>query len=331
MKVFVTTGCGNIIQGGADMWTNNFIELVLPYLTDYYILVDSKRPVGWEDTYELEKCNKLHFHGNSPEKTEEILEKCNEIHFIHANYHKREHLWKWKEKWGTIFVQAYLPDMLEYGDSLRQFNTSVVEEDVEELLTHCKKRIWIGNNQSQIFSKFETETITNFYEFKQNKELNKINNKLGFTSRIESRKNVHYLDGLPSYVLSGYYDWKNISENGSFDFSKVRYFQWDIAIIESFMKLSWTISHSCHTKEPFGYSIFQAVDWGKLPILHSDWGDVQYRYRASNKEEFKQIYELILSDNREVHLEEFNRLKKYLKKFDNKNIWKESVKNLFVS
>jgi len=96
------------------------------------------------------------------------------------------------------------------------------------------------------------------------------------------------------------------------------------------MKLSWTISHSCHTKEPFGYSIFQAVDWGKLPILHSDWGDVQYRYRASNKEEFNQIYELILSDNREVHLEEFNRLKNYLKKFDNKSDWAESVLKIFI-
>lgn len=329
MKVFVTTGCGNIIHGGADIWTNNFIELVLIYLDDYYILVDSKRPVGWEDTYKLEKCNLLHFHGDSPEKTEEILEKCNEIHFLHANYHKREHLWKWKEKWGTIFVQAYLPDMLEYGDSLRQFNTNVVEEDVDELLTHCKKRIWIGNNDSQIFSKFVTETIPNFYEFKQNKELTSFNKKLGFTSRIESRKNVHYLDGLPAYVLSGYYDWKNISETGLFDFSKVRYYQWDIAILNQFMNLPWYISHSCHLKEPFGYSIFQAVDWGKLPILHSEWGDVQYRYRAGSKDEFKEVYELILSDKPEIHLQEFNRLKNYLKKFDNKFQWAEKVLKLF--
>ncbi len=71
MKVFVTTGCGNIIQGGADMWTNNFIEWVLPHLSEYYMLVDSKKPIGWKDTYELEKWNKLHFHGDSPEKTEE--------------------------------------------------------------------------------------------------------------------------------------------------------------------------------------------------------------------------------------------------------------------
>ena len=63
---------------------NNFIELVLPHLDDYYILVDSKRPVGWEDTYELEKNNLLHFHFHNPRKTEEILEKCDEIHFIHG-------------------------------------------------------------------------------------------------------------------------------------------------------------------------------------------------------------------------------------------------------
>ena len=32
--------------------------------------------------------------------------------------------------------------------------------------------------------------------------LNPINNKIGFTSRIESRKHVHYLDGLKGFVLS---------------------------------------------------------------------------------------------------------------------------------
>lgn len=329
MKVFVTTGCGNIIQGGADMWTNNFIELVLPYLQDYYILVDGRKPVGWEDTYDLEKNNLLHFHFNNPRKTEDILEKCDEIHFLHANYHKREHLWKWKDKWGTIFVQAYLPDMLEYGDSLRQFNTNVVEEDVEELLTHCKKRIWIGNNPSRIFNKFVTETITNFYEFRKNKPLNPINNKIGFTSRIESRKNVHYLDGLKGYVLSGTYDWKNIIGTDNYNFSKFRFYPWSFDILNKFMELPWTISHSSHTNEPFGYSIFQSVDWGKLPILDTNWGDVEYRYRAGSKDEFKDMYHLILSDKSEVHQKEFNRLKSYMKQFDNKKTWIDNIKKLF--
>ena len=61
------------------------------------------------------------------------------------------------------------------------------------------------------------ETITNFYEFKQNKPLNPINNKIGFTSRIESEKNVHYLDGLKGFVYRTY-DWKNILGTNKFDF-----------------------------------------------------------------------------------------------------------------
>jgi hypothetical protein len=95
------------------------------------------------------------------------------------------------------------------------------------------------------------------------------------------------------------------------------------------MNLKWSISHSCHTKEPFGYSIFQSVDYGKLPIIHSDWGDVDYRYRASSKNEFKKIYELILSDSESVHTNEFYKLKEYLKKYDDKSRWTTDVVNLF--
>ena len=47
MKLLVTTGFGNIIQGGADVWTNHFINLVLPQLSeDYFIFVDGRKPVG---------------------------------------------------------------------------------------------------------------------------------------------------------------------------------------------------------------------------------------------------------------------------------------------
>ena len=28
IKVLVTTGCGNTVMGGADIWTNYFLELV---------------------------------------------------------------------------------------------------------------------------------------------------------------------------------------------------------------------------------------------------------------------------------------------------------------
>ena len=71
------------------------------------------------------------------------------------------------------------------------------------------------------------------------------NSKIGLPSRIESRKNIHYLNGFDGVVLSNQYDWKNITENSDYDFSKYKFYQWDINILEPFMKLNWGISHSC--------------------------------------------------------------------------------------
>jgi len=330
VKILVTTGCGNIIQGGADIWVNHFIDLVLPKLKDdYFIFVDGKKPVGWESDIK-----NIHFHGDDSKRSKELLEECDEIHFLHANYHKREHLWKHKDKWGVVFVHAYLPDMLKYGDSVKQFNTNINENDFLELLHYCKKRIWIGNNDSELFKDFpkETYTVTNFYEFKQNALPNVKNSKIGFTSRIESRKNIHYLNGFDGVVLSNQYDWKNITENSDYDFSKYKFYQWDINILEPFMKLNWGISHSCHTNEPFGYSIFQAIDWGKLPIIHEDWGkECDYKYRAKDLVSFKFAYNEILRDTRMKHLKEFMKLKSYMKKFDNKEKWAEKISVFFNS
>ena len=329
MKLLVTTGFGNIIQGGADVWTNHFIDLVLPQLLDFefFIFVDGRKPVGFETSL-----TNYHFHYDNPKKSEQLLEDCEEIHFLHANYHKREHLWKHKDKWGNIFVHAYLPDMLKYGDSTKQFQTNIDTEAVDDLMSHCKQRIWIGLTDSQLFTDYPDNTITipNFYEFKNDFLLQRLtDSKIGFTSRIESRKNVHYLDKHRGFVLSGKYDWKNIVETNQYDFSDIKFYQWDTNILDSFMKKDWSISHSCHTNEPFGYSIFQAVDYGKLPILHSDWGDVDYKYRASSKEEFDSMVEIICKDSYEEQLDNWMRLSDWMMKYSNKWEWRDKIKNVF--
>ena len=328
MKLLVTTGFGNIIQGGADVWTNHFIDLVLPQLSDdYFIFVDGRKPDGFETSL-----TNYHFHYDDWIKSEKLLEDCEEIHFLHANYHKREHLWKHKDKWGNIFVHAYLPDMLKYGDSTKQFQTNIDTEAVDDLMKYCKQRIWIGLTDSQLFTDYPDNTITipNFYEFKKDFVLEKLtDSKIGFTSRIESRKNTHYLDNHRGFALSGKYDWKNIVETNQYNFNDIKFYQWDSKILDLFMKKDWSISHSCHTNEPFGYSIFQAVDYGKLPILHSDWGDVDYKYRASSKEEFDSMVEIIGKDSYEEHLDNWMRLSAWMIKYDNKWEWRDKIKNLF--
>ena len=327
MKLLVTTGFGNIIQGGADVWTNHFIDLVLPQLSDdYFIFVDGRKPDGFETSL-----TNYHFHYDDWSKSEKLLEDCEEIHFLHANYHKREHLWKHKDKWGNIFVHAYLPDMLKYGDSTKQFQTNIDTEAVDDLMKYCKQRIWIGLTDSQLFTDYPDNTITipNFYEFKEDLLLEKLSDsKIGFTSRIESRKNVHYLDNHRGFVLSGKYDWKNIVETNQYNFNDIKFYQWDSEILDLFMCKDWSISHSCHTNEPFGYSIFQAVDYGKLPILHSDWGDVDYKYKSS-KEEFDSMVEIICRDSYEEHLDNWMRLSEWMIKYDNKWKWRDEIKNLF--
>ena len=328
MKLLVTTGFGNIIQGGADIWVNNFIELVLPKLRESFVIfVDGKRPPGFIPNFQH-----FHFHEENILKSERLLSQADEIIFLHANYHHRPHLWQHKDKWSLIFVHAYLPDMLDYDDSVRQFNTKVDTKSVNFLLENCKRRIWIGlNSKSKLFVDFpdKTKVLSNFYEFKYNLPLGSKNTKIGYTSRIESRKNVHYLDNHESFVLSNPYDWKNITQNYNFDFSKCKFFQWDTKIHNLFMKKDWFISHSCHTKEPFGYSIFQSVDYGKLPILHSDWGDVDYKYRASNKKEFNDIVNQIEKDSFEELTHNFNILKEYMLKFSSKERWTKRIKTNF--
>ena len=235
MKLLVTTGFGNIIQGGADVWTNHFIDLVLPQLSDdYFIFVDGRKPDGFETSL-----TNYHFHYDDWIKSEKLLEDCEEIHFLHANYHKREHLWKHKDKWGNIFVHAYLPDMLKYGDSTKQFQTNIDTEAVDDLMKYCKQRIWIGLTDSQLFTDYPDNTITipNFYEFKKDFVLEKLtDSKIGFTSRIESRKNVHYLDNHRGFALSGKYDWKNIVETNQYNFNDIKFYQWDSKILDLFMK-----------------------------------------------------------------------------------------------
>jgi hypothetical protein len=70
-------------------------------------------------------------------------------------------------------------------------------------------------------------------------------------------------------------------------------------------------------------------DNGKIPIIHSDWmKDIKYRYRAMNKQQFHYQYLRIIEDGYEKNLKQFNRLKKGLEIYTDKNKWIEKVVNL---
>lgn len=334
--ILVTTGCGNTIQGGADIWSNYFISNIYPIISknrNYVILVDSKRPTDWDSSYFDDIPNlSITFFGDSTKKTYNLLEKCNKIHFLHPNYHKREHLWKFKEKFETIFVHAYPQDMknvlVKLPDLDRlQLGTKVDEVWYDEFLKLFKKVIWIGNNPTNL--KY-THNITNFYEFKVNNPLSPAYHKVGFTARAETRKCIHWLNNHKGFALTNIYDIQNLKDISPFQLKKIKIYQWKPEFLHKFMLKKWDIFHGAHFKEPFGYNIFQAVDYGKLPIINKDWcTELNYKYRASTSVEFDKCVKLIINDTYTERLYEFEKIKKHLLQFDNKEKWISQVLEIF--
>jgi hypothetical protein len=89
-----------------------------------------------------------------------------------------------------------------------------------------------------------------------------------------------------------------------------------------FNREDWGISHSCHLHEPFGYSIFQALDYGKLPILQKDWLiNYEYPFRAFNKKEFDEQLNNISELSEGERQQHLDGLRDYCREYDNKKEW----------
>ena len=127
-------------------------------------------------------------------------------------------------------------------------------------------------------------------------------------------------------------DVKNLKEDGIFTLPTVDMYQWDPKIKHAFFTKDWGIFHGAYFKEPFGYSIFEAVDYGKLPIINKDWGrGLDYKYRVNTKNEFDNCIKEILKDSHETRSAERNKLINYMKKFDNKSEWVDKIRTQILS
>jgi len=181
---------------------------------------------------------------------------------------------------------------------------------------------------------YQTENlhhISNYYEFSHKLEI-KDNTKIGFAARAEGRKNVEYIDGLDSIIFTNSETFnKYYRKKYGYRFEKSKVYKFDYKYKERFYGLDWGISHSCFEYEPFGYGIFEAVDWGKLPILHERWHvPLDYKYKASDKESFKQTYETLCKDDYETRKKEFEKLKNWMiEHFSNKEVWKQKLLDIY--
>jgi len=342
--LLVCTGAGNTVQGGADIWVNNFIKEVwskLPNKSRYRLLIDSKRPNNFKPT-SLPPNLKYHFHHDDPSITQKWGAESKWVHFLHPHYHYREHLWEFEENFGICFVHAYPKDMRAVEKQLPeltrlQFQTKVDEKFYGEFLLTCKKRIWIGLNKSQLLDDFPnyTDVIANYYEFSGPAQLTTRvdNGEVGFAARAETQKCLHWMNGIKKgYALTGQHDVKNLKDTTTFTLPNVDLFQWDPGIYKAFMGKDWGIFHGASFKEPFGYNIFQSVDYGKLPIINKDWApSVDYKYRVNTKNEFDACIKQMVRDSHETRVIERNKLIDYMKRFDNKEQWVDAVTTQILS
>lgn len=336
--VLVTTGAGNTIVGGADVWVNNFLKEVwnkLPNRKSYKLLIDSKRPTDFDEK-SLPKGLEFHFHFDNPSKTEQWLADCSYIHFLHPHYHMREHIWKWEDKFGVCFVHAYPREIQGVLSKLPEIDrlqsqTQIDLDFYDEFLLTCRRRVWIGLNKTEMVERFPnyTYTIPNYYEFRGPAPLTTHyqNGHVAFAARTETRKCLHWMNGIEKgYALTSWRDVVNMRETTEYTFPNIQVYQWEPGILHSFFTKDWGIFHGASFNEPFGYSIFQAVDYGKVPIINKDWApELDYKYRASTKNEFDICIKKIKKSNLEDVNTERNKLVEFMKKFDNKEVWVDKV------
>lgn len=326
--VYYTTGGGPWMAAGTDTWVNIWLEEIAPKLeTKPILLIHRNKPKEAENyKFPIE----THWHGDNPGHFGLCIWEARRIHILHGHYTPVAPIEKNKDKIYSNVLHNSVNHIIKSGlgsDLPFIHHPYMSSEWEQEVMKWSKRNIWIGVYP---FGK-PVITITNFYEFKKNLPLSE-STTLGFAARPEGRKNPHYLDGKSGYILTDSRKFNFLwAKKGGIDIKKFRMYNFDSNIKDRFYQLDWGVSHSAFTYEPFGYSIFESVDYGKLPILHKTWcKDFEYKYRASTKVEFGDIYRQIQSDSYEERLEWFTKLKTYMvENFTDKQKWIDSFLEIY--
>ena len=312
MDVYYSTGGKNLVGGGSDIWVNHWIEEIQP---------------------KLKKPSKLVIHQDNDVRKD--LDEADRIHILHGYYTPNQVVLDYKDKIYSNIMHVELKKSLNAHKDLelpllKHFNASIEYE--KDILNIAEKTIWIGLYESSYHDDYDIIDIPNFYEFKQD-GIAVESNRVGFCSRMETRKAPHFLNDIDSYFFTNVEHFAWWRENLNYDFDESKLFQFQYKNLQKFLQRDdWGISHSAHIYEPFGYSIFQAIDYGKLPILSEDWlPNIAYPYRASTKEKFEEVYKEICNVRVEVRQTLLQHLKSNLSEYDNKKDWANKYLEIYNS
>ena len=333
--VYYSTGGGSMIYGGSDVWVNYWLENVAPKLDHpSKLLIHRRRPDGFKVNFSSPI--EILWQGDDQELFNKYMNECRRLHILHGYYTPHKLITQNQDKLSSVVIHVSVELSLKAGFQLNvpklkhysanpQWETRVTEM--------ADKVIWIGLEDVPLHDRVnDVINIPNFYEFKNNLMCNN-SNKVGFAARCETRKAPHFLDGIESYAFTDVYDWRWWKANYKCLFEKTRLYQFNYRHLDRFYRRQdWGISHSCHLNEPFGYSIFQAFDYGKLPILQMDWlKDFEYPFRAFTKEQFKQQVDNISQLSVQERNDYLNGFREHLRQWDNKKEWTDKYLEIYNS
>ena len=312
MDIYYSTGGKNLVGGGSDIWVNHWIDEIQP---------------------KLDRPSKLVIHQDNDVRKD--LDEADRIHILHGYYTPDQVVLDYKDKIHSNIMHVELNKSLNAHKDLelpllKHFNASIEYE--KDILNVAKKTIWIGLYESSYHNDYDIIDIPNFYEFKKDGIAVK-SNRVGFCSRMETRKAPHFLNDIDSYFFTNVEHFAWWRENLNYNFTKTKLFQFQYKNLHRFLtRNDWGISHSAHIHEPFGYSIFQAVDYGKIPILSEDWlHEIEYPFRASTKEDFEECWKNICKLDVNQRQDYIDYLRDKLGKVTDKKEWVDKYLEIYNS
>ena len=328
--VYYATGGGSLVYGGSDVWVNNWLREVAPKLNHpSKLLIHRRRP----DDVKVDSSIEVIWQGDDPKNFYELINNCRKLHILHGYYHPLKVIEENKDKIESMCVHVSVRLSLQAGFQLglpKLMHFAASKEWEDKITEWSKKVIWIGLDKISLHDQVDIIDIPNYYEFTQNKKVC-MSNRVGFAARCETRKSPHFLEGIDSYAFTDLDDWKWWKTRAGFKFEKTRLYQFQYKNLHRFFNRDdWGISHSCFLNEPFGYSIFQSLDYGKLPILQQDWlSNYEYPFRALNKQQFDEQIDNISELSEKERQGYLDGLRDYCRKYDNKEEWVEKYLEIY--
>ncbi len=358
--VYVTSEIGTFSIGGVSFWVDNWIKYVVPHLRVTPILIIEVEPSdGWKNyarsnalvtnrpgtehkfewKYPISSI-KCYFSLPTAEYTDKIIKNARKVHLLScplaAVYGRKTK--DVIEKYGNIGsvirhsaqreTSGVTKKELHFRRGREIFDQNQRIEFHERLNEIAKEIIWIGVDERKDIG----HHIPNFYKFEHNLKAAD-SNIVGYAARTEARKNFHYLQNIESMALTAndiIQTWETLFKK-KIKFENVKVEQYSREKVEDFYNSSdWGIFHGAYVSEPFGYSIFQAIDYGKIPIISKDWcEDMDYPFRAGSVKQFeKQVAKIkeLSVEERDSYLQQ---LKTYLSKFSSEIEWRDKLLTIY--